>query len=180
MPRPDGTPLWQHASALAALAHHGQIRKDGRTPYFSHPVRVTLTVAAVFGITDEVILTAALLHDVIEDTLVDYDDLLDGFGSEIADIVSALSKDPRCPEPQREKSYDEQLARGPWQARLIKLADVYDNMLDCNDDNARRRLIKKAQRAVLLTESDVDLEHSRKIVQNAIAEIEARIGRTMG
>ncbi|MFQ5873390.1 MAG: Lon protease family protein, partial [Dehalococcoidia bacterium] len=49
------------AAAFAAWAHAGQIRKDGRTPYFSHPVRVALTVALKFGCTDEIAPLQALI-----------------------------------------------------------------------------------------------------------------------
>ena len=55
------TALWQNAASLAARAHRDQIRKDDRTPYVAHPMRVTLTVACVFGCTDETVLAAALL-----------------------------------------------------------------------------------------------------------------------
>jgi guanosine-3',5'-bis(diphosphate) 3'-pyrophosphohydrolase len=122
--------LWQQAAAFAARAHRNQVRKDGVTPYVSHPVRVTMTVALVFGETDEHLLAAALLHDTIEDTATDYDELLETFGSTVADAVAAMSKDMRLIEPKREAAYDEQLANGPWQGRMIKLGDVYDNLMD--------------------------------------------------
>ena len=76
------TPMWQSAASFAARAHRGQLRKDGATPYAAHPTRVAMTVAFLFGFDDEEILVAALLHDVIEDTTVDYDDLLGHFGEE--------------------------------------------------------------------------------------------------
>src|SRR5687768_1806066 len=121
---------WQQAASFAARAHAGQLRKDGRTPYVAHPVRVALTVRHVFGIDDETALVAALLHDVIEDTKTDYDDLAEEFGRDAADAVAALTKDGRLPEPEREAAYDRQLSAASWQARLVKLADVYDNFCD--------------------------------------------------
>ena len=100
--------LWQQAAALAADAHAGQSRRQG-TPYFSHPARVALTVAVLFGCNDPDVLAAALLHDVIEDTTIDFDDLLESFGPRVAELVSCLSKDPRLVEPKREAAYDAQL-----------------------------------------------------------------------
>ena len=44
-------------ASLAARAHRHQVRRDGRTPYIAHPVRVTLTVACTFGFTDVEILS---------------------------------------------------------------------------------------------------------------------------
>ena len=143
------TSLWQEAAAFAARAHRRQQRKDQpKTPYFSHPARVAMTVAVRFGCTDETVLASAYLHDVIEDTTTDYDELLERFDREVADIVACLSKDPRVIEPKRERRYHEQLATGPWQARLVKLADVYDNLADAPTDDISRRMLEKADRAI--------------------------------
>lgn len=125
-----GAGLFQRACAFAARAHDGQLRKDGRTPYISHPFRVAMIVRDVFGCADAEALAAAVLHDTLEDTRTDYDDLCEAFGPAVASMVASLSKDKRLPEPQRERAYDEGLARADWRARLIKLADVYDNRDD--------------------------------------------------
>src|ERR1051326_7002790 len=101
-----GTHLWQRAASLAARAHLHQVRKDGRTPYFAHPVRVALAVSGVFGCRDEAALAAALLHDTIEDSTIDYDDLRGEFGSPVADLVAALTKNAALPEREREREYD--------------------------------------------------------------------------
>ncbi len=148
------------------------MRKDGQTPYFSHCVRVAMTVALKFGCTEDTVLAAALLHDVIEDTQADYDDLLHRFGSEVAEIVAALSKDMRLVESQREPAYDAQLADAPWQARLIKLADVYDNFTDAETDAARRKLADKATRALRLAEGDPELTKACEIVRELIGAVE--------
>ena len=160
------TPLWQKAAAFAARAHRNQVRKDGPgTPYFSHPARVAMTLAVRFGCDDETVLAAAFLHDVIEDTTADYDDLIEHFDKEVADIVACLSKDPRVIEPQRERQYDKQLANGPWQARLVKLADVYDNLADAPDDDIRRRMLKKADRAVELAGEGRHIAEAKTLVR---------------
>ena len=56
------------AVSFAARAHRHQLRKDGETPYVAHPFRVCLIVRHIFGIDDPAFLSAALLHDTIEDT----------------------------------------------------------------------------------------------------------------
>ena len=165
--------LWQNAAALAARAHRDQLRRDGRTPYFSHPARVALTVAAVFGCTEETVLAAALLHDVIEDTRIDYDDLLKNFGREVADIVACLSKDKRMIEPQREADYDRRLAAGPWQARLIKLADVYDNLADTIGADAVGPVIERARRALGVAAADPRLARAAEALRGAVRAAEA-------
>ena|SRR5947209_7254596 len=118
------------AVAFAARAHQGQQRKDGKTPYASHPFRVCLVVRHVFGFDDRRMLIAALLHDTIEDTTTDFDGLAEAFGREVAEWVAFLSKDKRRPDDQRERAYIEGLRAAPWQVQVCKLADVYDNLQD--------------------------------------------------
>jgi (p)ppGpp synthase/HD superfamily hydrolase len=118
------------AVSFAARAHHGQLRKDGRTPYSSHVFRVCLIVRHVFGVDDPRALLAAALHDTLEDTTTDYDDLAEAFGKEVAEWVALLSKDSRQPEEKREALYRQELANAPWQVKVCKMADIFDNLLD--------------------------------------------------
>ncbi len=127
------TAPWRKAASFAARAHHGQMRDDGRTPYFAHAARVAMTVAEVFRCHDPVALAAAMLHDTIEDTPTDFDDIEEHFGAETAACVAALTKNMTLREGAREEDYERRLAAGPWQARLVKLADVLDNLSDALD-----------------------------------------------
>lgn len=152
MPDPS---TWQRAASFAARVHAGHFRKDGMTPYSAHPCRVAMVVRHVFGCDDEVALAAAFLHDTIEDTTTDYDDIADAFGAEVADTVAAMTKNMILPEAAREEDYDGRLAAGPWQARLIKLADVYDNTLDAAEGSGgAEKLVDKRRRALALAEPD--------------------------
>jgi len=171
----DSHDLWQRAAAFAARAHRHQIRKDGRTPYVSHPYRVAMTIRHVFECDDAVVIAAAMLHDTIEDCGVDYDDVLDAFGEQVADLVALMTKDMRLVEAERERAYDDQLLHGPWQAKMLKLADVYDNLTDAVE--GRRPMdgmLKKAKRAVLLAEGVPELDHARAIVEDLIRHHDAR------
>lgn len=118
------------AVAFAAWAHRHQLRKDERTPYVSHVFRVCLTVRHLFGISDPDVLAAAVLHDTVEDTTTDFDDVEKHFGAEVASWVRALSKDKRLPEKEREREYKAALAEAPWQVQVCKLADIHDNLTD--------------------------------------------------
>lgn len=140
--------VYLKAISFAVRRHEGQYRKDGKTPYVSHPFRVSAILQTVFHIHDARILTAAVLHDTLEDTTTDYDDLEKEFGAEIADWVSRLSKDKRIKEDKRETAYGEQLKSAPDAVKLIKVADLLDNLLDSETQSApydRQKLLSKAR-----------------------------------
>ncbi|TVQ76109.1 MAG: HD domain-containing protein [Phycisphaeraceae bacterium] len=173
--RAEGVLMWQRAASFAARAHAGQVRKDGATPYCAHPFRVAMTVRDVFGCDDWVCVAAALLHDTIEDTPVDYDDIAEGFGDEVARCVVAVTKDMRLAEAERERAYDEQIRAADWRAKLVKLADVYDNISDRlsrTDEWSARRLVDRAERAIALAES----EREHPWVGGAIEAVRAMVG----
>ncbi|MBN9409191.1 MAG: bifunctional (p)ppGpp synthetase/guanosine-3',5'-bis(diphosphate) 3'-pyrophosphohydrolase [Burkholderiales bacterium] len=78
----------ERAIAIAAQAHAGQLDKGGQ-PYILHPLRVMLRCSTP----DEQI--AAVLHDVIEDSEVNLDDLAaEGFSNTVVAAVDALTKRP--------------------------------------------------------------------------------------
>jgi guanosine-3',5'-bis(diphosphate) 3'-pyrophosphohydrolase len=131
--------LLLHAVAFAARAHRHQLRKDRTTPYVSHVFRVCLTVRHLFGVDDPRVLTAAVLHDTIEDTTTDLDDLIEEFGADVANWVRALSKDKRLPDAERELSYMAELAASPWEVQVCKLADMHDNLEDSAHLSAEQR-----------------------------------------
>ena len=158
-PEDSVTPLL-NAIAFAARAHRPQVRKDGQTPYVSHVFRVCLVVRHVFGIDDPRVLTAAVLHDTLEDTTTDYDDLREQFGDEVASWVAALSKDMRRPEDEREKEYTAELARSSWQVQICKLADVFDNLLDSRQSppQQRAKVLRRAHDYLAALQSNLQPE----------------------
>jgi (p)ppGpp synthase/HD superfamily hydrolase len=143
----DPTELLLEAVSFAARAHRHQLRKDKETPYVAHVFRVSLIVRHVFGIDDPKVLAAAVLHDAIEDTTTDYDDLAERFGDDVAGWAAALCKDMRLPEAEREDAYREHLTSAPWQVTACKLADIYDNMTDSKhlSGDARAKSAKRSQ-----------------------------------
>jgi guanosine-3',5'-bis(diphosphate) 3'-pyrophosphohydrolase len=155
-------PFAQHrtlleAASFAARAHRNQVRKDGQTPYAAHPFRVCLIVRHVFGIDDPEYLTAALLHDTIEDTTTDYDDLEERFGARVAGWVAALTKDMRLPDDDREAVYAATLAASEPAVKVAKLADIFDNLTDSRhlSPQARRRTAERSRRYLAALEADV-------------------------
>lgn len=118
------------AASFAARKHQGQTRADQQTPYFSHVARVTLILTHVFGVQDEEILTAALLHDTLEDTATDYDELAGLFGERVANAVVMLTKNVMLPKKEREEDYVRRLRKASEDVMIAKMADIYDNLSD--------------------------------------------------
>lgn len=171
--------VWRKAAAYAARMHANHARKDGRTPYFSHPARVAMTVRDTFGLDDPEAIAAAFLHDTIEDTPADYDDIADRFGVTVADLVAALTKNMLLPEAEREADYDARLAKADWRARLVKLADVLDNAEDLHTrpdagkPGVAARNAERIDRILALVERDTHpaIDRARSVVTAVRAEL---------
>jgi len=118
------------AASFSARKHGSQTRADGITPYFSHVSRVVIILRDLYGIDDPQALTAAFLHDTIEDTATDYDELEEAFGKLVADYVVALTKNAALPKNIRDEEYFARLEAAPEIVQIIKLADSYDNVTD--------------------------------------------------
>jgi (p)ppGpp synthase/HD superfamily hydrolase len=165
------------AVAYAARAHRHQLRKDDQTPYASHVFRVCLILRHVFDIADERILTAAVLHDTLEDTTTDYDDVHELFGAEVAGWVALLSKDKRLQEGERETSYMARLSKAPWQVKACKLADMYDNLIDSTHLRPEQRA--KTERRLRAYLSALDAPDLPEPVRNAWERVDALLKRSM-
>ena len=162
------------AASFAARAHQGQKRKDGVTPYIAHPFRVCLIVRDLFGCDDPRMLLAALLHDTIEDTTTDFDDLEERYGKEVATWVRFLTKDKRLPDDEREEAYIAGLQQAPWQVQVCKLADVYDNLSDSGQQPAEKkaRTVERAERyfAALRNIKEPQAQKAIQLVESLLAE----------
>jgi (p)ppGpp synthase/HD superfamily hydrolase len=122
------------AEKLARKKHQHQRRDDKVTPYSDHLEKVVKILKKI-GIRDESILCAGWLHDTIEDTDTDYDDINKDFGIETANIVATVTKDTRMIKEYREIAYCKQLKEGTWQAQIVKFADILANLNDLKSSN---------------------------------------------
>jgi len=118
--------LTELAARLAIRAHEGQRRKSDRTPYIIHPFMCALKL------TDhdfsDVIVSAALVHDVLEDTEVTELELRDALGDAVVDIVCVVSEKKELPWEERKKEYVEAVRKGPESAKAVSIADKIHNM----------------------------------------------------
>ena len=107
------------AQALATEAHKGQLDKSGFA-YIAHPQRVSESLKEH----GEAAMIVGILHDVVEDTKVTLQEVEQQFGKQIAEAVDAVS------QRKGEKYFDyiRRVSQNPL-ARLVKIADIHDNML---------------------------------------------------
>ena len=116
----------------AAACHATQKRKDG-TPFVTHPLCVAQIVAEELRLDTESIV-AAILHDVIEDTEVEYDDVARIFSPTVAELVEGVSKLTRVHYTSKEEEQMENLRKmlmamaKDIRVILIKIADRTHNM----------------------------------------------------
>jgi hypothetical protein len=117
------------ALLFAAEAHRNQRRKGAaQEPYINHLVEVLdLVVQATEG-SDLDVVIAALLHDVVEDTSVSYDELAANFGERVATIVQENSDDMSLPKAERRQMRIAAMHHKSREARIVKIADVISNL----------------------------------------------------
>ena len=139
----------QKALLIARNMHEGQYRKGG-AEYLVHPLRVCAYLAAL-GFNDDVLLSASLLHDVIEDVEAvrnDPQSLVNNYGisQEIVDLVCRLTKTKITPTEVYYKGVSED-----WRALMIKLSDRCNNVstLDCFTYEKMRAYIEETKNFVL-------------------------------
>ena len=127
----DRVKLVQDAYVLAHEAHDGQMRSSG-DPYITHPIAVAGILADMHM--DHETLMAALLHDVIEDTHYDKDDLEQAFGNTVAELVEGVSKLDKLAFSSKQEAQAENFRKMMMamvqdiRVILIKLADRTHNM----------------------------------------------------
>jgi (p)ppGpp synthase/HD superfamily hydrolase len=121
----------QKAAYFATEAHRGQKRDDG-FPFISHPIQVATILEQVTD--DENLIAAALLHDVIEDTEIDYDNLRDVFGEDIADLVNEVTHEG---SPDSQGFYFPRLKT--QRGIMLKFADRLSNLSDMRSWDIKRR-----------------------------------------
>ncbi len=130
--RPDSNiELIRRAYMFSALHHRGQKRASGE-PYLVHPLEVADILADMR--LDETSVSTGLLHDVVEDTLVDLDTIREYFGDEITRLVDGLTKIAHISNLSKEKQQAENVRKmvlamiTDVRVVLIKLADRLHNM----------------------------------------------------
>ncbi len=113
---------------FAALRHRTQRRKGkAGAPYVNHLIEVAHILAS-HGLEDEHLLCAAVLHDIIEDTLTTPDDLLQRFGRRVTAIVLEVSDDENPQVWRRKLAQIENAPDMSTDAQNLRVADKISNL----------------------------------------------------
>ena len=145
--------LFEKAVAFATEAHTGQKRKGKDKPYILHPLEAAAIVGRCLdGLREEevaaeileekdVILAAAVLHDVVEDAHVPFERLRSEFGERVARLVAEESEDKREDAPaeetwrmRKEETVDRLREEKDLAAKLLCLGDKLSNLREIAAD----------------------------------------------
>ncbi len=117
----------------ATRAHAGQCRKGTRIPYIAHPLCVAELLVRL-GCDDEVV-AAGILHDTVEDTPLELEDIRGEFGHRVADLVAGATEPDRSADWESRKSHTiEYLRSAPAEVVAISCADKLHNLLSIRED----------------------------------------------
>lgn len=123
-----------HAAAFAAAKHQSQRRKDrAASPYINHPLAVA-EVLSRHGVTDPVVIQAALLHDTIEDTETSREELEKEFGGQVTAVVLEVTDDKSLPKAARKRLQIEHAPGLSDAAKLVKIGDKICNARDVSEN----------------------------------------------
>ncbi|MCA8990695.1 MAG: bifunctional (p)ppGpp synthetase/guanosine-3',5'-bis(diphosphate) 3'-pyrophosphohydrolase [Planctomycetaceae bacterium] len=173
--------LVRKAAEFARVAHEGadQKRKYSAEPYIVHPEAVATTVASVTD--DEVMIAAAWLHDVVEDTPVTLEQIAAEFGDDVAGLVDDLTNASKKSDGNRAKRKEidrQHTAQADPRAKTVKLADLIDNLTGIATSDpgfAKTYLKEKELQLQVLTEGHPDLfRRVEEIIRNEKAVLAKR------
>ena len=166
---PNPSPQTKFALEFALDAHKNQKRKSGED-YVIHPILVAAITASISN--DEIMVQAALLHDVVEDTRYELADILQNFGKEVAYLVEGLTKIVEI--------RDEELVSSTSNEKLISSALTFRKMLIVSIKDVRVLVIKLCDRLHnMLTLDALRVDKQKRISEETLvvyAPIAHRLG----
>ena len=121
------------AIEFAARAHDGMVRKKNNTPYILHPLEAAVIVGTMTDNQD--VISAAVLHDVVEDTGITIEEIEEKFGARVRALVESETEDKRADLPpentwriRKEESLEELASCGDTDVLMLWLGDKLANM----------------------------------------------------
>jgi guanosine-3',5'-bis(diphosphate) 3'-pyrophosphohydrolase len=134
------------ALAFAADKHRMQRRKDAEaSPYINHPIALARVLSNEAGMSETIVLSAALLHDTLEDTNTTEEELRARFGETVTGIVVEVTDDKSLEKNMRKALQIEHAPRLSREAKLVKLADKICNLRDVAETPPASWSLKRRQ-----------------------------------
>ena len=130
--KPLDTHILDHAIMMAVKAHANTERRGKGFPYIVHPMEAVEIVATITS--DQELLAAAALHDVVEDTGITITQIREEFGDRVAALVEAESDKFTEGVPEADSWHDRKqaaitrLANSSRDAKIVALGDKLSNM----------------------------------------------------
>ena len=123
----------EDAIYFATTAHAGQKRKGTDIPYILHPLEAA-AIATRFEY-DEILICAAILHDVVEDTGIPLKVIEKRFGTQVANLVAAVSEDKTKTWKERKQATIDHIGETPDEKiRIVTLCDKLANIRSIRHD----------------------------------------------
>ena len=123
----------QRAIRFSIEVHAGQTRKGNDIPYITHPLSISLILSQA-GASEDVIV-AGILHDVVEDSDAELDDVRNEFGDNVAELVKAVTeKDKSLSWESRKRTALAHIKDMSHDALLLKSVDVLHNLSELAHD----------------------------------------------
>ena len=152
----DSTGIILKAFRFAAEKHNDQRRKDEKaSPYINHLIGVAETLWSVADVRDVSLLTAAILHDTIEDTDATADEIKSQFGEEVLSLVLEVTDDKSLPKQTRKQLQVEHAPHKSEKAKLLKIADKVNNISDIIQSPPESWPLERRQEYLLWSEKVV-------------------------
>ena len=124
--------IYIKALLFAAHAHNNQKVPGTDLPYLTHLTMVSMEVMAALtveaGLDGNLAIQCALLHDVLEDTDVEYDALQEVFGEAVSKGVLTLTKNDNLPKHEKMADSLARIRQQPREVWMVKLADRITNL----------------------------------------------------
>jgi (p)ppGpp synthase/HD superfamily hydrolase len=163
--------LINKAIYFAKKYHDGQLRKSGE-PFYSHPLEVAYMISDYNLKTD--VIAASILHDIVEDTVVTLNMILETFGQRVAEMVNRLTRD----RPDGTKLSVKEIIRmayknGDKEVLLIKIFDRLHNLQNIHFLTADKQIkvAKETLNTVLLAATYLEDINIEFIIGNIVNKI---------
>lgn len=147
----DDISLILKALEFAAVRHRKQFRKgEDKSPYINHPIQVANLLVKEAGEKDPVLLAAAILHDVVEDTvdgkkekkkLVEL--IREEFGEDVLSVTLEVTDDKSLCKKDRKRLQVEHAPHLSVKARKLKIADKIMNVRDITNNPPEKWPLKR-------------------------------------